>query len=71
VRLSLADLLIGGTALEIGYRVAIGNSRHFQNDSRVASGRNLVKRLSLAGSMRLALVFRRASVSEIRFQGLS
>ena len=30
VRLSLADLLIGGTALEIGYGVATGNSRHFQ-----------------------------------------
>ena len=30
VRLALADLLIGVTALELGYRVATGNVRHFQ-----------------------------------------
>lgn len=30
VRLPLADLLIGGTALEIGYGIATGNARHFQ-----------------------------------------
>ena len=30
VRLALADLLIGVTALELGYRVATGNLRHFQ-----------------------------------------
>ncbi|HXR96929.1 MAG TPA: PIN domain-containing protein [Terriglobales bacterium] len=30
VRLPLADLLIGVTALELGYRVATGNLRHFQ-----------------------------------------
>ncbi len=30
VRLALADLLIGVTALELGYRVATGNMRHFQ-----------------------------------------
>lgn len=30
IRLALADLLIGVTALELGYRVATGNLRHFQ-----------------------------------------
>ncbi len=30
VRLALADLLIGVTALELGYRVATANARHFQ-----------------------------------------
>ena len=30
VRLALADLLIGGTALELGYQVATANLRHFQ-----------------------------------------
>ena len=30
VRLSLADLLIGVTALELGYRIATRNQRHFQ-----------------------------------------
>ena len=30
VRLPLADLLIGITALELGYAVATGNLRHFQ-----------------------------------------
>jgi hypothetical protein len=30
VRLPLADLLIGVTALELGYTVATGNLRHFQ-----------------------------------------
>jgi predicted nucleic acid-binding protein len=30
VRVPLADLLIGATALEIGYTVATGNLRHFQ-----------------------------------------
>jgi predicted nucleic acid-binding protein len=30
VRLPLSDLLIGVTALELGYRVATGNLRHFQ-----------------------------------------
>ena len=30
VRLSLADLLIGVTALELGYSVATSNLRHFQ-----------------------------------------
>jgi len=30
IRLALADLLIGVTALELGYRVATGNPRHFQ-----------------------------------------
>ena len=30
VRLALADLLIGVTALELGYRVATGNVRHLQ-----------------------------------------
>jgi predicted nucleic acid-binding protein len=30
LRLSLADLLIGVTALELGYSVATGNLRHFQ-----------------------------------------
>ena len=30
VRLPLADLLIGGTALELGYGVATANLRHFQ-----------------------------------------
>ena len=30
VRLPLADLLIGLTALELGYSVATGNLRHFQ-----------------------------------------
>lgn len=30
VRIALADLLIGVTALELGYRVATGNIRHFQ-----------------------------------------
>ncbi|MHB2008015.1 MAG: PIN domain-containing protein [Acidobacteriaceae bacterium] len=30
VRLALSDLLIGVTALELGYRVATGNVRHFQ-----------------------------------------
>src|ERR1700686_3552017 len=29
VRLSLSDLLIGVTALELGYSVATGNIRHF------------------------------------------
>jgi predicted nucleic acid-binding protein len=27
---ALADLLIGVTALQLGYRVATGNLRHFQ-----------------------------------------
>jgi predicted nucleic acid-binding protein len=30
IRPALADLLIGVTALELGYRVATGNVRHFQ-----------------------------------------
>lgn len=30
VRLALANLLIGVTALDLGYRVATGNVRHFQ-----------------------------------------
>ena len=30
VRIPLADLLIGATALELGYRVATINVRHFQ-----------------------------------------
>jgi predicted nucleic acid-binding protein len=30
IRPALADLLIGVTALELGYRVATGNIRHFQ-----------------------------------------
>jgi predicted nucleic acid-binding protein len=30
VRLPLADLLIGVTALELGYQVATGNLRHFE-----------------------------------------
>lgn len=30
IRLALSDLLIGVTALELGYRVATGNQRHFQ-----------------------------------------
>jgi predicted nucleic acid-binding protein len=30
IRLALADLQIGVTALELGYRVATGNLRHFQ-----------------------------------------
>ena len=30
IRLALSDLLIGVTALELGYRVATGNVRHFQ-----------------------------------------
>jgi len=30
VRLPLADLLIGVTALELGYSVTTGNLRHFQ-----------------------------------------
>jgi predicted nucleic acid-binding protein len=30
VRVALADLLIGVTALELGYRVATANVRHFQ-----------------------------------------
>ena len=30
IRLALADLLIGVTALELGYRVATSNTRHFQ-----------------------------------------
>lgn len=30
VRIPLADLLIGVTALELGYRVATANTRHFQ-----------------------------------------
>jgi predicted nucleic acid-binding protein len=30
VRVALADLLIGVTALQLGYRVATGNLRHFQ-----------------------------------------
>ena len=30
IRLPLSDLLIGVTALELGYNVATGNLRHFQ-----------------------------------------
>jgi predicted nucleic acid-binding protein len=30
IRLALSDLLIGVTALELGYRVATGNARHFR-----------------------------------------
>jgi predicted nucleic acid-binding protein len=30
IRPALADLLIGVTALELGYRVTTGNMRHFQ-----------------------------------------
>jgi predicted nucleic acid-binding protein len=30
VRLPLSDLLIGVTALELGYSIATGNLRHFQ-----------------------------------------
>jgi predicted nucleic acid-binding protein len=30
VRIALSDLLIGVTALELGYRVATANVRHFQ-----------------------------------------
>ena len=29
-RLALADLLIGATALDLGYRLATGNVRHFE-----------------------------------------
>jgi predicted nucleic acid-binding protein len=35
IRLPLADLLIGVTALELGYAVATGNFRHFQRISGV------------------------------------
>jgi tRNA(fMet)-specific endonuclease VapC len=35
IRLPLADLLIGVTALELGYGVATGNLRHFQRISGV------------------------------------
>ena len=35
IRLPLADLLIGVTALELGYAVATGNLRHFQRISGV------------------------------------
>lgn len=35
IRLPLADLLIGVTALELGYAVATGNPRHFQRISGV------------------------------------
>jgi predicted nucleic acid-binding protein len=31
VRLALADLLIGVTALELGYDIATGNLRHFES----------------------------------------
>lgn len=30
LHLALADLLIGATALELGYKVATGNQRHFE-----------------------------------------
>jgi predicted nucleic acid-binding protein len=30
IRLAIPDLLIGVTALELGYRVATTNTRHFQ-----------------------------------------
>jgi predicted nucleic acid-binding protein len=30
IRLALSDLLIGVTALELGYRVATANVRHFE-----------------------------------------
>jgi predicted nucleic acid-binding protein len=30
IRLPLSDLLIGATALELGYGVATGNLRHFE-----------------------------------------
>jgi predicted nucleic acid-binding protein len=30
-RIALADLLIGVTALELGYSVATANTRHFQS----------------------------------------
>jgi predicted nucleic acid-binding protein len=30
IRLPLSDLLIGATALELGYSVATGNLRHFE-----------------------------------------
>ncbi len=30
VRIALADLMIGATALELGYRIATGNVRHFR-----------------------------------------
>jgi predicted nucleic acid-binding protein len=30
IRIALSDLLIGATALELGYRVATANVRHFQ-----------------------------------------
>jgi predicted nucleic acid-binding protein len=30
IRLPLSDLLIGVTALELGYGIATGNLRHFQ-----------------------------------------
>jgi predicted nucleic acid-binding protein len=36
VRIALADLIIGVTALELGYRVATGNLRHFQRIPGVA-----------------------------------
>ncbi|HEX3744367.1 MAG TPA: hypothetical protein VHW09_10570 [Bryobacteraceae bacterium] len=37
-RIALADLLIGLTALELGYSVATGNLRHFQMIPGLISG---------------------------------
>ena len=36
IRLALSDLLIGVTALELGYQVAPGNVRHFQMVPRLS-----------------------------------
>jgi predicted nucleic acid-binding protein len=38
IRLALSDLLIGGTALELGYRAATANVRHFQMVQGLAAG---------------------------------
>lgn len=35
IRIALSDLLIGVTALELGYRVATGNLRHFRPTPRL------------------------------------
>jgi predicted nucleic acid-binding protein len=42
VRLPLADLLIGVTALELGYSVATGNLRPLPDDPRLVSRAVLV-----------------------------
>jgi predicted nucleic acid-binding protein len=36
IKLPLADLLIGVTAIDLGYRVATGNARHFEAISGLA-----------------------------------